>query len=266
MISRPWSFITQRVPLRYKIHYRGLYNWFRGERELRLMKHVCQKDRIALDIGANLGIFSYFLRRHSRRCMAFEPNPDMVSILRTTYGNDIDIFPFALSDVAKEIALSIPVINGVEDNGRATIEAENDLDGHKLVTREISCKRLDDLNLDPVGFIKIDVEGHEEAVLLGGATLLERDRPTALIEIEERHKSGAIDTITERMNGLGYRGFFLLNGRLRSIDQFELAVHQRPNDVGDFGIVSGATYINNFLFVHDQATEMNLATRIGIEG
>ena len=25
--------------------------------------------------------------------MAFEPNPDMVSILRTTYGNDIDIFP-----------------------------------------------------------------------------------------------------------------------------------------------------------------------------
>ena len=68
------------------------------------------------------------------------------------------------------------------------------------------------------------------------------------------------------MNGLGYRGFFLLNGRLRSIDQFEVAVHQRPNDVGDFGIVSGATYINNFLFVHDQATEMNLATRIGIEG
>ena len=104
MISRPWSFITERVPLRYKIHYRGLYNWFRGERELRLMKHVCQKDRIALDIGANLGIFSYFLRRHSRRCMAFEPDPDMVSILRTTYGNDIDIFPFALSDVAKEIA------------------------------------------------------------------------------------------------------------------------------------------------------------------
>ena len=74
--------------------------------------------------------------------------------------------------------------------------------------REISCKRLDDLNLDPVGFIKIDVEGHEEAVLMGGATLLERDRPTALIEIEERHKAGAIDAITERMNGLGYRGFF----------------------------------------------------------
>jgi FkbM family methyltransferase len=38
-----------------------------------------------------------------------------------------------------------------------------------------------------VGFIKIDVEGHELAVINGATTLLTTQRPLLLIEIEARH-------------------------------------------------------------------------------
>ena len=52
----------------------------------------------------------------------------------------------------------------------------------------VRCRRLDDFGLEPVGVIKIDAEGHELTVLQGARALIERDRPSFLIEAEERHK------------------------------------------------------------------------------
>ncbi|MEV9612698.1 FkbM family methyltransferase, partial [Klebsiella pneumoniae] len=46
--------------------------------------------------------------------------------------------------------------------------------------------RLDDYDKRRVGFIKIDVEGHEVAAVEGGLELIARDRPTILVEAEER--------------------------------------------------------------------------------
>lgn len=55
--------------------------------------------------------------------------------------------------------------------------------------------RLDDIIKDDVGFIKIDVEGHELAVLKGATSLINRCRPVLLVECEERHSPGG----TERL-------------------------------------------------------------------
>ena len=58
-------------------------------------------------------------------------------------------------------------------------------------------KRLDDQHLDNVGLIKIDVEGHELAVLHGAADTLTRNRPAVVVEAEERHHPNAVAEITE---------------------------------------------------------------------
>lgn len=51
----------------------------------------------------------------------------------------------------------------------------------KIIKKTCYVKKLDDLNLEPY-FIKIDVQGFEYEVLLGGRATIERSTPILLIE------------------------------------------------------------------------------------
>ena len=73
----------------------------------------------------------------------------------------------------------------------APVEAENTLNGASVDEIEVPRITLDSLGQDAVGFIKIDVEGHEVDVLAGAREILRRDRPAILVEAEERHRQGA---------------------------------------------------------------------------
>jgi hypothetical protein len=108
------------------------------------------------------------------------------------------------------------------------------------------------MKLESVGFIKVDVEGHELAVLLGARKILERDRPAILVEAEERHRPGAVQSIRDLLTPLGYHGFMLDAGRLSPISNFDATRDQFiPADRVDNlngGNYEGR-YINNFVFV-----------------
>jgi hypothetical protein len=47
-----------------------------------------------------------------------------------------------------------------EDERRSTIERDNPLENSEPYEMVVPTQRLDDYDLDAVGFIKIDVEGH----------------------------------------------------------------------------------------------------------
>lgn len=175
--------IGRLVPLRLKIFHRAIYNYYFGsEPELRLLRHLCDPDRAAIDVGAHMGIYTFFLKAHSSSCFAVEPIPELREILYQSFGRGITILPFALSDQEGTATLRIPVISNNKDRGRATIEAKNDLNTHPHQDIEIERKRLDSLEFPPIGIIKIDVEGHELAVLKGSRKLLERDHPVIIVE------------------------------------------------------------------------------------
>ena len=54
--------------------------------------------------------------------------------------------------------------------------------------------RVDSLPImQRVSFVKIDVEGHELAVLAGIRQLLERDKPTVLVETQDQRAGSAPD-------------------------------------------------------------------------
>jgi FkbM family methyltransferase len=62
-----------------------------------------------------------------------------------------------------------------------------------VTSERVSVRRLDDIDLGGgVGFLKIDVEGHEEAVLAGASRTLKQSMPAVLVEVEERHHTGAV--------------------------------------------------------------------------
>ncbi len=147
------------------------------------------------------------------------------------------------------VTLRIPVVGEGEARPLATIEAANVLDGVEVNEVDIPCRRLDDLGLEPIGFMKIDVEGHEQAVLRGAAAVLERDRPNLLIEVENRHRQDAVNTVIHYLSDLGYQAYFLLGRHLKPISAFDPTTHQDPESIDFCDVRPGHVYVNNFVFV-----------------
>lgn len=212
------------------------------EPEMAMLPRLCLPDRVSVDIGANFGIYSYYMLKHSRRCVAFEPYPRLAKLLRRGLGERLEVHEFALSDRSGIATLRA----SFDQTGHNTIEPSNlieakVLDPSSLVTIDVRVARFDDFDLDPVGFIKIDVEGHETEVIAGAAQTIERDLPALLIEVEEQHRTGAREHLVGRLGTLGYRAFFVRRGALWPADDFDPEADQNPARPAD--------YIRNFIFL-----------------
>lgn len=213
------------------------------EPEVRLLPALCDRGLAALDVGAHLGVYSFFMRPHARATIAFEPIPRLAALLRRQFRRwpEVEIHQVALSDRSGRSTLRMPAGRP----GRATIDAGNLLrDGLGVVEVElieVALARLDDLDLPPIGFVKIDVEGHELDVLRGADALLARDLPALLIEIEERHRAGALQATIEYLRPLGYAASFLRAGALHPFGDFDPFFDQNP--------ARQDRYVRNFLFL-----------------
>ena len=199
-----------------------------------------------MDVGAADGTYLAYLLLYSARVVAFEPRPQAAARLRAHFGATAlaQLEEVALSDAGGTAEIRIPAQRPM----LSTIAGCNLLEGASDVgMHTVRCARLDDYQLEPVGFIKIDVEGHERAVLEGARETFRKYQPIALVEAEERHSAGSVPGVARFFEDQGYHGYFLLEGRLHPIAAFDAATHQsvshRPN-----GRRIGL-YINNFLFI-----------------
>ena len=96
-----------------------------------------------------------------------------------------------------------------------------------------------------VAAVKIDVEGHELAVLRGARELIERYAPTVVVECEVRHVGRpGLEEVLAFFSTRGYRGFFARRGRLTPVSEFDANVHQTQGE-GRFWDAAG--YCNNFV-------------------
>jgi FkbM family methyltransferase len=229
-----------------RYYYRQLLT-AEGEWELRLLRRHVDPARIAVDVGANNGVYAYHLSRFAREVLAFEPNPRFHDKLKGLPRN-VRLEPVALSAASGSADLSIPRQGDTEAGGWATLEPS----AYEVArTLPVTTRALDDYGLTDVGFIKIDVEGHELTVLAGAERTVRDNRPVLLIECEDAHKSGATADLFAWAADRGYRGAFFQNGRERPIADFRLALHQRPHGFapGQSFARQALDYVNNFLFV-----------------
>jgi FkbM family methyltransferase len=215
-----------------------------AEPELRLLSSLCDASEVSLDIGANRGIYCFHMAKFSSKVVAFEPNPVIFKLLARRMPRSVEVRNHALSDVSGTAILRVPTYRGC-----ATIEPANELYGLGPVsTQQVDARRLDDLSLPgPIGFIKIDVEGHELAVLRGGQSSLQRYRPRLLIEIEERHRPGSLEEVRRLLNSLGYKGYFLYRNDMYTVNEFDVGAHQSITSASH-PIPSRWNYVNNFIF------------------
>lgn len=206
----------------------------------------------AIDVGANVGDYTYALSKLATAVDAFEPQPALAAELKAfarSYAAHVNVHQCALSDQDGEVILNIPIIRGrfrrVRAPGLASIENTGGPFFDKLL---VPVRRLDDFGFQLVTFIKIDVEGHEASVLRGAAETIATWKPTLLVEIEQRHISIPIDEVFSNVAGMGYRGYFYCEGQQYSLDEFSLKRHQLPFlDKVDRAMSKGS-YVNNFIF------------------
>jgi FkbM family methyltransferase len=237
------SFKFKWVPFRGYYRYRSYKYMRRVDLEMGLLRFLMNPEKISLDVGANLGLFTYFLARYSKHVHAFEPNPLAFDVLRCVADNNVTLYPQAVTDRATEVEFFVPRNRkGWSSNGGSLNRPR---EGHYALVRTRGC-RIDDLNLAPIGFIKIDVEGHEASVLRGAVATLRRDRPTLFVEIEWAHVGDDLRQVFDLASTMGYDGFFLEDNVLTNIRHFSAEEHQivpRSNPA------SRKRYVKNFIFI-----------------
>ncbi|GJL98098.1 MAG: hypothetical protein DHS20C06_19150 [Hyphobacterium sp.] len=212
-----------------------------GEPELRLVPQLVDPKRAAFDIGANRGIWANVMARYCETVWAFEPNPKMFDLLSRGSRSYVLCRTEALSDADGEIEFLIP------GKGQHFSSQGGSLSPVKIGDRPhmrvpVERARLDDLNPPAVGFMKIDVEGHEAAVLEGARQTIARDKPVMIIEIEERHTGQRIENALDHVESFGYRAMILKNGQLVGRSEFDPQSNHRD-------AVGSSAYINNFVFL-----------------
>ena len=140
----------------------------RGEPEIHLIRHLVAPGTTAIDIGCSIGIYAAEMARYANKVIAFEANPAVAQFARAVAPRNVEVVNVALSSAPGRATLKIPRNpKGATIDELATIEPGNPLHGGDAATTEIEMKRLDDFAIANCSFIKIDVEGHEEAVLDG---------------------------------------------------------------------------------------------------
>jgi FkbM family methyltransferase len=220
--------------------------------EFALLPYLCRSDRATIDIGANRGMYTYWCLRYSRSVIAVEPSSAFCARLRHAFPKNVVVHQCVLSDQTGTALLRVPMVEGNWEFGRSTLEIGNRLDGYPTTEVVVEKLALDDLRLTDVGFVKIDVEGHELSVLRGGRNLLEGQRPRLLIECEERHRPNAVESICEFLRERGYLGYFADHSEIKSIESFDKPVMQNPNCLAGLHDQKRipSTYVNNFMFIH----------------
>jgi FkbM family methyltransferase len=254
---------------RLRYLYRAYRYRFRVDRaELRFVRDSLRPGQVAVDVGCHKGAYTYWMRRRvgpSGAVFAFEPQPRQVAYLKKAFESlpydNVVLVPKALSDKVGHASLHIP--DGAGKTHAATLEQgagsreRGELGPNSYSSLHAPCSllpvattTLDTFFADqPRGpdFLKIDVEGHELAVLLGGQRTLESHRPTLLIECESRHRpDGNVRPVFDLLHSLGYDGTFFRNGRRLPLAEFDPVVHQQIGpDTHDLP----HDYVNNFAFV-----------------
>lgn len=189
----------------------------REERDsISFMRRQPLVGRTVVDVGANKGIYSYWMSRQvgrDGRVVAFEPQPELrphLEDLKRTFDlANLEIIGKALSNRGGTAAMQRDKPGALG----ATLDADHlpTLGASSSQSIDVEAIRLDDFcdraDVTSVAFIKCDVEGHELAAFRGAQRVLEEHRPTLLFECH--HHEAERGDLFNYLTALGYEGYFL---------------------------------------------------------
>jgi FkbM family methyltransferase len=178
-----------------------------------VLSRLCDAGEMALDIGANIGFMTAVLAKRvgrQGRVLCFEAHPEIAQELQknvvTWQDRDcvrtIRVFSVALSDRNGTVSLECPEAFN-RNRGLSRVIEDGAREEARGGTRSVPCATLDSIleGVGAVGVAKLDVEGHEEAVLRGASrTLTGRVVRDWVFE----HHAGYPSPVIDRFEASGY--------------------------------------------------------------
>lgn len=177
-----------------------------------------------LDVGANTGQFIFFqMFKHDINLISFEPLHKVYEVLKNNILlNNLDnvkSFNIALSNKNGNSIIYRPsdmIACGMSTMGEKALRFK---DTFGVTEEEIYCKTLDSFvdeeEISMIDFIKIDTEGFEYFVLLGGIETIKKFKPDLVIEYQKVNMEQCNVNETDLKNlliELGYNKFEFLSG------------------------------------------------------
>jgi FkbM family methyltransferase len=161
-------------------------------------KQFCAKDKVFLDIGAHTGTYALCLADNCKHVHAFEPQRDTYYALcggvALSNKHNVTCHQMGLGSPEQVGVNRLKIVHS--SGGGSSLHATTGIIGEE----DVMIQTLDNLNLDNVGFIKMDVEENEYYVLKGATKTLEKSGyPRILFESNNDNKQ-----LFEFIEGLGY--------------------------------------------------------------
>jgi FkbM family methyltransferase len=187
-------------------HEQHMLDWVRGKGDIWMGRHAYQgvkirhaiaimkpeRLRVAVDVGAHVGLWSFYLSMAFKEVVAFEPIEEHRQCWRENMAgrDNATLYPYAIGD----------------EDGTVGFHTEPGSSGDSSPSGkgEYPVKRLDDLlggMALPVDLVKVDCEGYEYFVLHGGEQLIKASRPVVVVEQKIQHKD---KYGLERLAAVGY--------------------------------------------------------------
>ncbi len=150
---------------------------------------VCKKYitnfKYAIDCGAHYGSWAVVMAREFDQMVALEARDDIFSCLikNTEHLTNIELKHAAVGDRHESVDIGITKRwKGSDNSGVACVVGEGNTSKVVKIINSVPMITIDSLNLNDVGFIKIDVEGCEKLVLQGAEQTLLAHKPVIIFE------------------------------------------------------------------------------------
>ena len=144
----------------------------------------CKKHDVAIDIGANIGLWARDLCQFFQRVHAVEPVADFrACLIKNVPATNLKIYDCALGAENSMIDMVITP----ENTGHSHVDAGSFGQG------KIQMKTLDSMNLPPADYIKLDCEGYEYNIILGGENYIKSCKPVIVVEQKFHKDTGIVD-------------------------------------------------------------------------